>query len=69
MLTIQKELSQFQQNNVLNLISPSKRKNIIGTNVISQNQQGEAIRNKNKVVAQDYIQQESIKYKKKLPVI
>jgi len=62
-LAMQDELNQFKRNDVLDLVPKPKHKNIIGTKWVFRNklnEQGEVIRNKAKLVAQGYNQQEGI---------
>ena len=60
-LAMQDELNQFKRNDVWDLVPKPQHKNIIGTKwVITNklNEQGEVIRNKARLVAQGYSQQE-----------
>ena len=62
---MQEEQNQFQRNDVWDLVVKSQRKNIIGTNRVFMNklnEQGEMVRNKVRLVAQGYSQQEGIDY-------
>ena len=64
-LTMQEELNQFQRNDVWDLVPKPLQKNIIETKWVFKNklnEQGEVTRNKAKLVAQGYIQQEGIDY-------
>ena len=64
-LAMQEELNQFQRNDVWDLVPKPQQKNIIRTNWVFRNklnEQGEVIRNKARLVAQGYSQQESIDY-------
>jgi len=64
-LAMQEELNQFQRNDVWDLIPKPQQKNIIGTKWVFKNklnEQGEVIRNKARLVAQGYSQQEGIDY-------
>jgi len=66
-LAMQEELNQFQSNDVWDLVPKPQQKNIIGTKWIFRNkpnEQGEVTRNKARLVAQGYIQQEDIDYTK-----
>jgi len=65
MLAMQEELNKFQRNDVWDLVPKPSQKNIIGTRWVFRNklnEQGEVTRNKAKLVAQGYIQQEGIDY-------
>jgi len=64
---MQEEVNQFQRNDVWDLVPKPKQKNIIGTKWVFRNklnEQGEVVRNKARLVAQGYSQQESIDYTK-----
>ena len=64
-LAIQDELNQFKRNDVWDLVPKPEHKNIIGTKWVFENklnEQGEVIRNKARLVAQGYSQQEGIDY-------
>jgi len=64
-LAMQEELNQFQRNDVWNLVPKPLQKNIIGTKWVFKNklnEQGEVTRNKARLVAQGYSQQEGIDY-------
>jgi len=64
-LAMQEELNQFQRNDVWDLVPKPQQKNIIGTKWVFRNklnEQGEVIRNKARLVAQGYSQQEGIDY-------
>jgi len=59
------ELNQFQRNDVWDLVPKPQHKNIIGTKWVFKNklnEQGEVVRNKVRLVAQGYSQQECIDY-------
>ena len=65
LLAMQEELSQFQRNDVWDLVPKPHQKNIIGTKWVFRNklnEQGEVVRNKARLVAQGYSQQEGIDY-------
>ena len=62
---LQEELNQFQRNDVWDLVPKPPQKNIIGTKWVFRNklnEQGEVTRNKARLVAQGYSQQEGIDY-------
>jgi len=62
---MQEELNQFQRNDVWDLVPKPPQKNIIGTKWVFINklgEQGEVTRNKARLVAQGYSQQEGIDY-------
>jgi len=64
-LAIQEELNQFQRNDVWDLVPKHQQKIIIGTKWIFKNklnEQGEVVRNKVRLVAEGYSQQEDIDY-------
>jgi len=64
-LAMQEELNQFQRNDVWDLVLKPQKKNIIGTKWVfrnKMNEQGEVVRNKARLVAQGYSQQEGINY-------
>jgi len=64
-LAMQEELNQFQINDVWDLVPKPQQKNIIGTKWIFRNklnEQGEVIRNKARLIAQGYSQQEGRDY-------
>ena len=64
-LAMQEELNQFQRNDVWDLVPKPSQKNIIGTKWVFRNklnEQGEVTRNKARLVAQGYSQQEGIDY-------
>jgi len=64
-LAMQEELNQFQRNDVWDLVPKPLQKNIIGTKWVFRNklnEQGEVTRNKARLVAQGYSQQEGIDY-------
>jgi len=66
-LAMQEELNQFQRNDVCDLVPKPPQKNIIGTKWVFRNklnEQGEITRNKARLVAQGYSQQEGIDYTK-----
>ena len=62
---MQEELNQFQRNDVWDLVPKPLQKNIIGIKWVFRNklnEQGEVTRNKARLVAQGYSQQEGIDY-------
>jgi len=62
-LAMQEELTQFQRNDVWDLVPKPSQKNIIGTKWVFRNklnEQGEVTINKARLVAQGYTQQEGI---------
>jgi hypothetical protein len=64
-LAMQEELNQFTRNDVWDLVPKPKGFNIIGTKWVFRNklsEQGEVVRNKARLVAQGYSQQEGIDY-------
>jgi len=64
-LAMQEELNQFQRNDVWDLVPKPSQKNIIGTKWVFMNklnEQGEVTKNKTRLVAQGYSQQEGIDY-------
>jgi len=64
-LAMQEELNQFQRNDVWDLVPKPEHKNIIGTKWVFRNklyEHGEVVRNKSRLVAQVYSQQEDIDY-------
>jgi len=64
-LVMQEELIQFQRNDVWDLVPKPQQKNIIGTKWVFRNklnEQSEVVRNKARLVAQGYSQQEGIYY-------
>jgi len=64
-LAMQEELNQFQRNDVWDLVPKPSQKNIIGTKWVFRNklnEQGEVTKNKARLVAQGYNQQEGIDY-------
>ncbi|KAK2443774.1 putative mitochondrial protein [Trifolium repens] len=64
-VAMQDELNQFQRNDVWDLVPRPTHKNIIGTKWVFRNilnEQGEVVRNKARLVAQDYNQQEDIDF-------
>jgi len=64
-LAMQDELNQFKRNDVWDLVLKPEHKNIIGTKWVFRNklnEQGEVIRNKVRLIAQGYNQQEGIDY-------
>jgi len=66
-LAMQEELNQFQRNNMWDLVPKPPQKNIIGTKWVFRNklnEQGEETRNKARLFAQGYNQQEGIDYTK-----
>ena len=59
------DLNQFRRNDVWNLVPKPQQKNIIGTKWVFRNKlnkQGEVVRNKARLVAQGYNQQQDIDY-------
>ncbi|KAK2451189.1 putative mitochondrial protein [Trifolium repens] len=64
-VAMQDELNQFQRNDVWDLVPKPVHKNIIGTKWVfrnKMNEQGEVVRNKTRLVAQGYSQQEGIDF-------
>jgi len=64
-LAMQDELNQFKRNDVWDLVPKPEHKNIIGNKWVFRNklnEHGEVIRNKARLVAQGYSQQEGIDY-------
>jgi hypothetical protein len=64
-VAMQDELNQFQRNDVWDLVPRPAHKNIIGTKWVfrnKMNEQGEVVRNKARLVAQGYSQQEGIDF-------
>ncbi|KAK2367888.1 putative mitochondrial protein [Trifolium repens] len=64
-IAMQEELNQFQRNDVWDLVPKPIHKNIIGTKWVFRNklnEQGEVVRNKARLVAQGYSQQEGIDF-------
>ncbi|KAK2402703.1 hypothetical protein QL285_052200 [Trifolium repens] len=64
-VAMQDELNQFQRNDVWDLAPRPTHKNIIGTKWVFRNklnEQGEVVRNKARLVAQGYSQQEGIDF-------
>ncbi|WJX88387.1 hypothetical protein P8452_70484 [Trifolium repens] len=64
-VAMQDELNQFQRNDVWDLVPRPANKNIIGTKWVFRNklnEQGEVVRNKARLVAQGYSQQEGIDF-------
>ncbi|KAK2428594.1 putative mitochondrial protein [Trifolium repens] len=62
---MEEELNQFKRNDVWDLVPKPKHKNIIGTKWVYRNklnEQGEVTRNKARLVAQGYSQQEGIDF-------
>jgi len=60
---MQEELSQFERNKVWNLVPNNQAKTIIGTRWVFRNkldEEGKVVRNKARLVAQGYNQQEGI---------
>jgi len=69
---MQEELNQFQRNDVWDLVPKPSQKNIIGTKWVFRNklnEPGEVTRNKARLVAQGYSQQEGIDYTCNAPFI
>jgi len=64
-IAMKDELNQFQRNDVWDLVPKPQYKNIIGTKWVFRNmlnEQGEVVKNKARLVAQGYSQQEGIDY-------
>ena len=64
-IAMEEELNQFTRNDVRDLVQKPKGFNIIGTKWVFRNklnEQGEVVRNKARLVAQGYSQQEGIDY-------
>ena len=64
-VAMHEELNQFQRNGVWDLVAKLDQKNIIGTKWLFRtkfNELGEVVRNKARLVAQGYNQQEGIDY-------
>ncbi|KAK2410370.1 putative mitochondrial protein [Trifolium repens] len=64
-VAMEEELNQFKRNDVWDLVPKPKNKNIIGTKWVYRNklnEQGEVTRNKARLVAQGYSQQEGIDF-------
>ncbi|KAK2443615.1 putative mitochondrial protein [Trifolium repens] len=64
-VAMEEELNQFTRNDVWDLVPKPKHKNIIGTKWVYRNklnEQGEVTRNKARLVAQGYSQQEGIDF-------
>lgn len=64
-IAMEEELNQFTRNEVWDLVQKPKGFNIIGTKWVFRNklnEQGEVVRNKARLVAQGYSQQEGIDY-------
>ncbi|KAK2416401.1 putative mitochondrial protein [Trifolium repens] len=64
-VAMEEELNQFKRNDVWDLVPKPKHKNIIGTKWVyinKLNEQGEVTRNKARLVAQGYSQQEGIDF-------
>jgi len=64
-VAMQEELNQFQRNDVWDLVPKPQKKKIIGKKWLFRNklnEQGEVVRNKARLVAQGYSQQEGIDY-------
>ena len=67
LLAMQEELNQFKRNDVWDSVPKPQQKNIIGTKWVFRNklnEQSEVIRNKARLDAQGYNQQEDIDYTK-----
>lgn len=59
--TIQKELDQFQKNEVQNIVELPKNKQVVGAKWVFRNkldENGKIVRNKAKLVSKGYFQQE-----------
>ena len=66
-LAMQDELNQFKRNDVWDLVPKPQQKNIIRTKWVFRNklnEQDDVVRNKARLVAQGYSQQEGIDYTK-----
>ena len=66
-LAMQEELNQFTRNDVWELVPKPEDKSIIGTKWVyknKMNEHGEVVRNKARLVAQGYCQEEGIDYDK-----
>ena len=66
---MQEELSQFERNNVWELVPRPNDRMIIGTKWVFRNkldENGNVVRNKARLVAQGFKQQEGIDFKKPL---
>jgi vacuolar-type H+-ATPase catalytic subunit A/Vma1 len=64
-VAMQEELNQFQRNDIWDTVAKPYQKNIIGTKWVFRNkfnEQGEVVKNKARLVAQGYSQQEGIDY-------
>jgi len=64
-VAMQEELNQLQRNDMWDLVPKPQQKNIIGTKWVFKNklnEQGEVVKNKARLVAQGYSQQEGIDY-------
>ncbi|KAK2363159.1 putative mitochondrial protein [Trifolium repens] len=64
-VAMEEELNQFKRNDVWDLVPKPNHKNIIGTKWVYKNklnEQGEVTRNKSRLVAQGYSQQEGIDF-------
>lgn len=71
-MALQEELNQFQRNYVWDMVPKPHQKNIIETKWIfinNLNDQGEVVRNKARLVAQGYIQQEGINFSKTFALV
>jgi len=71
-LAMQEELNQFERNDVWDLVHKLQQKNIIGTKWVFRNklnEQAEVFRNKARLVAQGYSQQEGIDYTKTFALV
>jgi len=71
-IIFKEELNHFQRNDVWDLVPKPQQKNIIGTKWVFRNKlnkQREIIRNKARLVAQGYSQQEGIDYTKKFALV
>ena len=64
-VVMQEELNQFEKNKVWKLVPPPEDKNVIATKWVFRNkmdEQGVVVRNKSRLVAKGYSQQEGIDY-------
>ena len=64
-VAMQEELNQFKRNNVWELVPPPKDKTIVGVkwvNKIKRDEHGEPVKNKSRLVAQGFYQEEGLDY-------
>ena len=64
-IAMQSELNEFERNKVWNLVPPPENHSVIGTRWVFRNkldENGKVIRNKTRLVAQGYNQEEGIDY-------